>query len=993
MTSGGEDARLAELLSFRILDTPAESAYDALAAAAGRVARCPMALVSLLDASRQWFKAHQGLDVDQTPREHAFCEHALRADAALVVTDATKDSRFASNPLVTGSPNIRFYAGFPLRTSSGAVLGTLCVLDTIARPEGLTAEQADVLSVLADHVVTLLELRRAVAQQAESLREIAISHEQYKALAEHASDIVSRHTADGTTLYVSPSITRVLGYDAAAELGHSAPDRVHPQDAGRMFDAVSATLAGELTTVTVRSRHADGGWRDMEIRLSPIRGLDDEVRELHSVARDVSEQQAALSQLQLSENRFRTLFDANPVGQVELSPDAVITRVNRVFADLVGVDPALLVGVTPAWATAVDEQDEQRVALLAARRQPGVVQNTDRTIVRPDGSSLEVAGTLVGVAGPDGATALLISSVIDVTERNLRARELTQLAAELADARDEAVRQSALTATVLDTVHVGIVACDADGHLTVFNRTTRDFHGLPADPTIDPGAWADRYALFSEDGTTPLAAADVPLYRALNEGAIKDVTITIAPAGLPRRLVRCDGRAMTDSAGMVLGAVVVMDDITQSRADAKALADQAAFTRVLLETAHSGIWACDSEGLPTYVNQEAMRLLGWTGQVPTGEALHDETFLERRGQAVVYDVNGVPLERDQQPLARALVEGEVRDVEITLVVPGQDPRSLLVHASAIRDADGVVTGAVTTAHDVSDLRASEARFRAAFHDGPTPAARIDGHGVLIECNPALRRLLGRPSHQLVQARLADLTHPEDRRRLNRALHGNGTGSEPVEIRLLRVNGQPVWCEVATTAVIGSDHKRYLLSQFLDVDARKATELLLESAAHHDALTGLGNRKQLKDHVATLLAGEASTDVGLLFIDLDGFKAVNDQFGHEAGDAVLVEVAARLRSSVRPGDLIVRLGGDEFVVVCPLPPGAASTSLELLRTRVETAISAAIAIESGQVTIGASVGVAVRQPGQSQEQLLDAADRAMYARKARTVGASDPSADL
>jgi diguanylate cyclase (GGDEF)-like protein len=161
-----EAERLACLRACDVLDTAAEEAFTRLARFAGRLAGTPIALVSLIDADRQWFKARVGLDVDETPRDRAFCAHAiLRPGEPLIVPDALKDSRFADNPLVTGAPGIRFYAGVPLVTEDGHALGTLCVIDRV--PRELQPEQVEALTLLAGTVSTSLELRRAMrrAQQ------------------------------------------------------------------------------------------------------------------------------------------------------------------------------------------------------------------------------------------------------------------------------------------------------------------------------------------------------------------------------------------------------------------------------------------------------------------------------------------------------------------------------------------------------------------------------------------------------------------------------------------------------------------------------------------------------------------------------------------------------------------------------------------------------------------------------------------------------------
>lgn len=157
-----EAARLDALRNLDVLDTEPEPAFDDLARVAALICRTPVALVSLIDDTRQWFKARIGIDAHQTPRSVAFCDHAIRSpEAVMVVQDATEDVRFRDNPLVTGEPSIRFYAGAPLVTGDGFPVGTLCAIDQ--RPRTLSPEQTDALAVLARQVVTQLELRRANA--------------------------------------------------------------------------------------------------------------------------------------------------------------------------------------------------------------------------------------------------------------------------------------------------------------------------------------------------------------------------------------------------------------------------------------------------------------------------------------------------------------------------------------------------------------------------------------------------------------------------------------------------------------------------------------------------------------------------------------------------------------------------------------------------------------------------------------------------------------
>jgi len=153
-----EGKRLKVLWQYDVLDTVPEEVFDDLTDLAAHICEAPVALISLVDENRQWFKAKVGTPLKETARDISFCAHAILNEELLVISDAAKDPRFRDNPLVTGPQKIRFYAGAPLVTPDGHALGTLCVLDK--QPRKLRSEQLKALRVLAHHVVTQLELRR-----------------------------------------------------------------------------------------------------------------------------------------------------------------------------------------------------------------------------------------------------------------------------------------------------------------------------------------------------------------------------------------------------------------------------------------------------------------------------------------------------------------------------------------------------------------------------------------------------------------------------------------------------------------------------------------------------------------------------------------------------------------------------------------------------------------------------------------------------------------
>lgn len=195
-TNATELSRLGKLAEYQILDSEPEKEFDDIVQVAAALLGTPMSVVSLIDRDRQWFKARYGIGGSETPREHAFCHHAIKSDNVYVVTDATKNPLFADNPFVTGAPDVRFYAGAPLITPDNFRLGTLCVIDTSPRDGGISPEQEKTLALLARMVVNAMESRRHVMRaqhQSRMLTKVAeamVAISQARTMAEIAKPLI-----------------------------------------------------------------------------------------------------------------------------------------------------------------------------------------------------------------------------------------------------------------------------------------------------------------------------------------------------------------------------------------------------------------------------------------------------------------------------------------------------------------------------------------------------------------------------------------------------------------------------------------------------------------------------------------------------------------------------------------------------------------------------------------------------------------------------------
>lgn len=247
--------RLQALAQFDILDTPPERGFDDIVELAAQICNVPVALVSLVADNRQWFKAKVGINDRETDLNSSVCAHALIEPDLLVVPDLMLDARTRENPLVTGAPFIRFYAGAPLRTAQGQVLGSLCAIDTEPRPDGLTVAQAGALRNLARQVMSQLELRRALAERDKLLAEQKEAETRRNGLL-HIGDRLRNALTIGD---VTRSATAVIGESLKVERAAFG----HFDSTGEFVDVEPDWTAAGIASIAGRHRLADYG-RDLQ---------------------------------------------------------------------------------------------------------------------------------------------------------------------------------------------------------------------------------------------------------------------------------------------------------------------------------------------------------------------------------------------------------------------------------------------------------------------------------------------------------------------------------------------------------------------------------------------------------------------------------------------------------------------------------------------------------------------------------------------------------
>jgi PAS domain S-box-containing protein len=292
-----EEERLRMLRRYSILDTPPEAAFDRLARLVGNLLNVPIALVSLVDSDRQWFKAAYGLTAQQTPRDVSFCAHAiLLDDDVFEVPNALMDDRFIDNALVTGEPHIRFYAGVPLRGADGSKLGTLCALDTV--PRKLTPQESVILQDLADMAMDELRLRLAVLEKNQLFE--AIRH------ANNGVLITDPNLPDHPIIFCNDAFTTISGYQRSEAIGRNCRFLQGAEtDPGSVSEMLRAISERGIFSDTILNYRKDGSIFWNELTLSPVMDQEGKLVNYVGVQNDVTLQKTSEHAMRESYQRLR----------------------------------------------------------------------------------------------------------------------------------------------------------------------------------------------------------------------------------------------------------------------------------------------------------------------------------------------------------------------------------------------------------------------------------------------------------------------------------------------------------------------------------------------------------------------------------------------------------------------------------------------------------------------------------------------------------------
>ncbi|CAK0773614.1 hypothetical protein CCP3SC1_700006 [Gammaproteobacteria bacterium] len=340
-----ETARLAALQRYEILDTPPEPEFDEFTRLAAQICNTPIALISLVDTERQWFKSRFGIDAPETPRDISFCGHAIHDQKILEVPNALEDERFSDNPLVISTPNIRFYAGTPLVTSDGHGIGTLCVIDRT--PHNLNDAQRDALTTLGKQIIQQLEMRQSVRRES-SLNKKLIELTQRLEQATQSADM-------GIWEY-NPATQELIWDDGMYHLYQIEPNefegvyaawssRIHPEDLMPTEEILEAALRGERNYDTIfRILGKNGAIRFIKASASVLRDPAGQPQKMIGTNHDITKQKLSESALQDQVQYTQTILDNVIDGIITIDEHGIVASLNKAAERIFGFAPDEVLG-------------------------------------------------------------------------------------------------------------------------------------------------------------------------------------------------------------------------------------------------------------------------------------------------------------------------------------------------------------------------------------------------------------------------------------------------------------------------------------------------------------------------------------------------------------------------------------------------------------------------------------------------------------------------
>jgi two-component system sensor histidine kinase/response regulator len=824
--AANEGQRLAALRALNILDTPPEERFDRITQLARRLFEIPIALITLVDAERQWFKSCQGLRVRETPRDISFCGHAILAQEGLVVPDTLLDERFADNPLVLGETGIRFYAGQPLRATDGSQVGVLCIEDHL--PRSWRAEDRELLRDLAHlvedqlHLIEISELRRETLERTRAEEALRLANERLElALRGSNVGVWDNQIPDGEFKHGFRNYVNFweqLGHNGRPP-GQSALDAMHPDDRARVEDEAQRFFAGQANHYETEARylHTDGSYRTWLARGVAERDTTGKPIRFLGMTMDITRLKRAEEALRQANERVELAVRSSNICIWECDmPDGRIENAHLTLFNVwesIGYDARTSpTDFSSAFAGYFHPDDQERVgrelhALLAGDGHEW--KNEYRVLVK-DGSIRWLLARGTVVRDPDGKPVRFIGTSTDITDRKRTEEALRHANARL----DLAVRGS----------NVGI--WDHDTPDDDYQQRRRHYVnvweqlGYECSP---PGMDGPFDAVHPDDRVR--AEEAVRRYLA-GESAEYEAEARFRHREGSYRTLLVRGVAVRDAAGKPIRFSGVTVDITQLKLAEETLRERERQLDSLMGhlpgLAYRAV--ADEHWTASFASKGVEDLTGYPA---------DEFTSHRLNYADIMLPEDRPATREA--VIAALRERRMYEVEHRIRHKDGSVRWIWARGHGVFAPDGSLRFIEGLNLDMTSrkqaeeaLRESEERFRGTFENAAVGITHNDSSGRFLRVNGTYCDIIGYSREELLQMTLQDIIHPDEVPAFLKfySSHYARGESPPVgfERRYQRKDGSTVWVEVFPSFQRdASGRPTYTIAAIQDISERKRLE--------------------------------------------------------------------------------------------------------------------------------------------------------------------------
>lgn len=965
-----EAARLEALYQCKILDTPPEKEFDAIAQLAALICGTPIASISLIDSKRQWFKSKVGWNVDSTPRNISLCAYTIRQQDVFIIPNTLADEKFAKNPLVTSHPHIHFYAGVPLITFDNQALGTLCVIDRV--PRELNPQQIEALRTLGRSVVKLLELRR----QATKVKSIESKQQSgYR----HFFTRMAAGFGLASTILLGVGL---VSYRSLTNLVHNDNWQIqHYQVIEDLKDLHSliekATIAKRyLTTKTSYLEPYNDVEKEIYLKIAFLK--QETINNPHQQSQLATLKRLIKRNLFEIEQTTKSKTHKGVVSHTQLPQPKQANEIEAMLSQI--------------------ERTEN--ALLQQRSQAELAKTHNSILTLCAGICLNF---------------LILAGVYYLTYREIRDRQHTEAA--LSQQRD-------FTDAILDTVGTLVVVLDPQGRIIRFNSACEQTTGYSFESVKGKYFWQ----LFSQPTEADIVKTHWEQLIASHDNSYENNWLT---RDGDRRRIAWSNTTLRDRTGAVEVAIASGIDITEHSKAEAALRSNEQHLRNILNSLFTFVAVLTPDGTLIQANQALLEAAALKPEDVLGKHLTEaywwcysstvqaqmQTAIEQvsQGDKVRYEVEGRVSDNQFINIDFALTPMFDSAGKVSyLIASGIDVTERKQAEAARQQANEQLSGRVnelkqrnremTLLSEMSDflqacLTVEEACTTLAQLVQPLfPGASggiylINGDKNLVEpvaswgipLTADLKSFTPTDCWELRQSKPHWVDDTDKGLLCKHSHHSLLTESLCVPMMaqgkalgVLYLSSQETGSLTAAKQQLATTVAKHIALALANLKLRET----LQNQSVRDPLTGLYNRRYMEESLVREMrrCDRTLQPMSIIMIDVDRFKHFNDTFGHNAGDAVLRELGQFLQKYVRGSDIACRYGGEEFILIIP------EASLEVTWQRAEQIRTAVkqLNVECNGHSVGAislSMGVAsFPTHGLDPETVIKAADEALYRAK-------------